>query len=69
MLDGRWNSLFYRQSKTETETISIHKLAPTDSTYSFCFRNIDNSRAKYQIKIQSGLELLEFQLLPDRSDA
>jgi hypothetical protein len=69
MLQGRWNSVFYRQAKTNFEAFNIHKLAPADSTYSFCIRNIDNEDMKISTNIQSGLELMEFELLPDKSDA
>jgi len=60
MIDGKWNSVIYKQSKTQTDNISIHKLAPAESTYSFCVRNIDSARIKLSISIQSGLELMEF---------
>ncbi len=69
MIDGKWSSVYYRQAKTEFETFNIHKLAPADSTYSFCIRNIDDSTMKINANIQSGLELMEFELLPDKSDA
>lgn len=60
MIEGKWNSIFYRQSKSSLESFNIHKLAPTESTYSFCIRNIDSSRMKLKVNIQSGLELMEF---------
>lgn len=60
MIEGKWNSVFYKQSKNVFETFNIHKLAPTESTYSFCIRNIDNNRMKLNVNIQSGLELMEF---------
>jgi hypothetical protein len=60
MIDGRWNSILYKQSKNVLESFNIHKLAPTDSTYSFCIRNIDDARMKIAVSIQSGLELMEF---------
>lgn len=69
MIEGKWNSVFYKQSKNVFETFNIHKLAPTESTYSFCIRNIDNNRMKLKVNIQSGLELMEFELLPDKSDS
>jgi hypothetical protein len=55
MLDGKWNAVYYKQSKSAMETINIHKLAPAESTYSFCIRNIDNLRIKLSLNIQSGL--------------
>lgn len=60
MVDGKWDSVYYKQAKTEFETFNIHKLAPTDSTYSFCIRNIDDNSMKINVNIQSGLELMEF---------
>ena len=60
MIEGQWNSIHYKQSTVPHEAISIHKLAPTDSTYSYCFRNIHTERLKLKINIQSGLELMEF---------
>lgn len=60
MLDGKWNSLYYKQAKNSLETFNIHKLAPSDSTYSFCIRNVDENRMKMAVNIQSGLELMEF---------
>ena len=32
-------------------------------------RNIDAEEMKLNVNIQSGLELMEFELLPDKSDA
>jgi hypothetical protein len=55
MIEGKWNSIFYKQSKSAMEAINIHKLAPSESTYSYCIRNIDNARMKLKINIQSGL--------------
>lgn len=69
MIEGKWNSVYYKQAKTEFEAFNIHKLAPADSTYSFCIRNIDDNSMKINVNIQSGLELMEFELLPDKSDA
>lgn len=69
MLDGKWNSVYYKQAKNEFQTFNIHKLAPVDSTYSFCIRNIDDQRNLLSVNIQSGLQLMEFELLPDKSDA
>lgn len=69
MVEGKWNSIFYRQSKNVMEPFNIHKLAPIDSTYSFCIRNIDDARMKLNVNIQSGLELMEFEMLPDKSDS
>ena len=60
MVDGQWNSLYYKQAKETLETLNIHKLAPIDSTYSFCIRNVDDKRVKLSVNIQSGLELMEF---------
>lgn len=60
MVDGKWNSIFYKQARGEFESFNIHKLAPADSTYSFCLRNIDDMEMKINANIQSGLELMEF---------
>lgn len=60
MIDGQWNSVYYKQAKAILETINVHKLAPTDSTYSFCVRNIGDDKIKVSVNIQSGLELMEF---------
>jgi len=60
MVEGKWNSVHYKQSKNPYEAINIHKLAPTESTYSYCVRNIHTERSKLHINIQSGLELMEF---------
>jgi hypothetical protein len=29
MIEGKWNSVFYKQAKNVYETFNIHKLAPT----------------------------------------
>ncbi len=60
MISGKWNSVYYKQSKNDMETFNIHKLAPAESTYSYCVRNIDNNRIKLSVDIKSGLELMEF---------
>lgn len=69
MVDGKWNSIFYKQAKNVMESFNIHKLAPSDSTYSFCIRNIDEAPMRLALNIQSGLELMEFEMLPDKSDS
>lgn len=66
--DG-WKSVHYKQSKTHMETINVHKLAPEDSTYAFCVGNIDEDQMRVNVQIQSGLELMEFELLPDETDS
>lgn len=55
MIEGRWNSVHYKQSKNPYESINIHKLAPTESTYSYCVRNVDSEKLKLHLNIQSGL--------------
>ncbi len=69
MLDGKWNSVHFKQTKTPFENVNIHKLAPTESTYSYCIRNIHGEKQTFNVSIQSGLELMEFELLPAKSDA
>jgi hypothetical protein len=69
MVEGKWNSIYYKQAKNVMESFNIHKLAPSESTYSFCVRNIDAVRMKIALNIQSGLELMEFEMLPDKSDS
>ena len=58
MVQGKWNSVFYKQAKNEFETFNVHKLAPVDSTYSICIRNIDDDKMSLGVLIQSGLELM-----------
>lgn len=60
MIDGQWNSVYYKQAKNVLETLNVHKLALTDSTYSFCVRNVGDDTIKVSVNIQSGLELMEF---------
>jgi hypothetical protein len=69
MVAGQWNSVHYRQSKNPYESINIHKLAPSESTYSYCLRNQGSEKIKLQVAMQSGLELMELELLPGKSDA
>lgn len=69
MIEGKWNSIYYKQAKAAFETFNVHKLAPSESTYSFCLRNIDDDKLKLNVNLQSGLELMEFELLPDKSDS
>ena len=59
MLDGGWSSIYRKQAQTGLENLNLHKLAPSDSTYSFCFSNTDENRIALALKIQSGLELME----------
>jgi hypothetical protein len=69
MVDGGWSSLYRKQTQTGLESLNLHKLAPSDSTYSFCFSNTDEKRIALALNIQSGLELMEFEMLPDKSDS
>lgn len=69
MADGGWSSLYRKQTQTGLESLNLHKLAPSDSTYSFCFSNTDEKRIALALNIQSGLELMEFEMLPDKSDS
>ena len=69
MVDGQWSSAQFKQTKTQLESVSIHKLAIIESTYSMCVRNVDNNEMKLAVKIQSGLELMEFDVLPDKNDS
>jgi hypothetical protein len=69
MADGRWSSLYHKQAQNVMENFNIHKLAPADSTYSFCLTNMEDKRINLTLNIQSGLELMEFEMLPDKSDS
>lgn len=50
------------------EKIEVHKLANSATTYSFCIKNIEHGLLRLSIKFQTGVELMEFELLPDKSD-
>ena len=69
MIEGRWNSVYFKQTKAPLEQVNIHKLAPAESTYSYCIRNIHGEKQTFNVSMQSGLELMEFELLPAKGDA
>lgn len=58
MIDGKWNSVYYKQAEKGFEHVNIHKLTTEESTYSYCFRNVDQERIQISINMQSGLELM-----------
>ena len=49
--------------------MNVHKLASSDATYSFCVRNLDHIHLKAEVEVKTGLELLEFDVLPNQGDA
>jgi len=51
------------------QNLNVHKLASASSTYSFCFKNNERELMRLSVDIQSGLELMEFELLPDKNDS
>ena len=68
-VDGKWNTVFMKQTETPYESISVHKFAAQASTYSICIKNTERDYLRLGLGIQSGLELMEFELLPDKSDS
>lgn len=64
MIDGKWQTVYTKQTKTPREATIVHKLASTDATYSFCVRNLDRINLQTKVNIKSGMELMEFQVLP-----
>jgi hypothetical protein len=50
------------------EKIEVHKLANSATTYSFCVKNVEHAILRLSFKFQTGIELMEFELLPDKSD-
>ena len=69
MVDGKWQSVVSKATKDEFEDIEVHKLASADATYSFCVRNLDHRRLNASVEVKTGLELMEFEVLPNQSDA
>ena len=62
-------TLVDNRMKDEFEDIAVHKLASADATYSFCVRNVDHRRLNASVEVKTGLELMEFEVLPNQSDA
>lgn len=69
MVDGQWQTAYFKATETAYQTLNAHKLASVSSTYSICFKNSEREDMKLSVDIQSGLELLEFELLPDKNDS
>ena len=70
MQDGKWNTIFYKQTDKPYEQVQIHKFATLASTYSICIKNLERDVfLRLGMDVQSGLELMEFELLPDKSDS
>lgn len=68
-VDNGWNKIVQRQVQEGSDSLNVHKLAAADSTYSFCLRNIDEKSIRLSLNIQSGLELHDFEMLPDSTDS
>jgi hypothetical protein len=48
--------------------IRVSKFAPATANYAFCLQNIINSPFSTSVRLQSGLEMMEFTALPDQDD-
>lgn len=68
-VDNGWNQVINRQVQEGSDSLNVHKLASADTTYSFCLRNIDEKIISLSLNIQSGLELHDFEMLPDSTDS
>lgn len=65
---GGWKNIYYKMTSVGYERMEVHKLAPASTTYSLCIKNIQRELLRISLKFQSGVELMEFELLPDKSD-
>ena len=69
MVDGQWQTAYFKTTDMAYQSLNVHKLASVSSTYSICFKNIEREVLRLSVDIQSGLELMEFELLPDKNDS
>ena len=69
MVEGQWQAAYLKNTDMQYQNLNVHKLASASSTYSFCFKNTENELLRLSVDIQSGLELMEFELLPDKNDS
>ena len=69
MANGQWETILSKGTKDEYEDVDVHKLASADATYSFCVRNLDHRRLNATVEVKTGLELMEFEVLPNQGDA
>jgi hypothetical protein len=60
MIDGTWQTAFFKSTEMPYQNLNVHKLASASSTYSFCFKNNERDLMRLGVDIQSGLELMEF---------
>ena len=51
------------------ERMKVYKLANVGGTYGICFKNIQRELLNIVVTFETGVELLDFELLPDKSDA
>lgn len=66
---GSFNTVFYKMSTMGYERINVHKLASPGGTYAFCFKNIQRDVLNIVVSFVTGIELMDFELLPDKTDA
>lgn len=48
--------------------VRVSKFAPESGNYAFCLHNLVDTPFRSAMKIQHGLELMEFSSLPDKDD-
>lgn len=41
MVDGQWQTAFFKATEMQYQNLNVHKLASASSTYSICFKNIE----------------------------
>jgi hypothetical protein len=39
MIEGQWQTAYFKATDMPYQTLNIHKLASSSSTYSICFKN------------------------------
>ena len=62
-------AVYYKMTELGYERMKVYKMANVAGTYGFCFKNIQRDLLNLVVTFQTGVELLEFELLPDKSDA
>ena len=60
--------IFVKETTGDHEQIRLSKFAPEQNYYSFCTRNLLDVPLRISFKLQTGLELMELEVLPDKTD-
>ena len=67
--ERKWKSVFYKHNEGSSRAIDAHKIASIPTTYSFCIKNEGQNNLSLIVYYETGLQLMQFEMLPDKTDS